>query len=301
MPSLRIVEQPELREPVMIAAFAGWSDAGSAATNAAQYLIDRWRTPLLAEIEAEEFYDFTQLRPVSRYTQDTYRKIIWPQNNFYYYQTPERDFIIFNGIEPHLKWRAYVDSVLEVIERFHVSVVITLGAMFVDFPHTRPIRITGSAPTDEMGAKAGLITRGRGRYEGPTGISGVLSATLRDRELPLGSIWANVPHYVSATPNPTASLALLRAVLGMLELEAPLGRMIRASAMFDNQLQEATSRNAEVLEYVRNLEERLDGQALPEGSNEEPETPPEDEELPEAQTILQDLEEFFRRPRGGEG
>src|SRR6476619_4263511 len=127
MSTLRIVEEPELRQPVLIAAFAGWSDAGSAATNAAQYLIDRWHTPLLAEIDAEEFYDFTQLRPTSRYTHDTYRKIIWPQNNFYYYQTPERDFILFNGIEPHLKWRAYVDAVLEVIDRFHVSVVVSLG------------------------------------------------------------------------------------------------------------------------------------------------------------------------------
>src|SRR5712691_1056089 len=167
MPPLRIVAEPELREPALIAAFAGWSDAGSAATAAAQYLVDRWHAPLLAEVEAEELYDFTQLRPTVRYTEGTYRKIIWPQNNFYYHQTPERDLIIFNGIEPHLHWQSYIGAVLEVIDRFHVSLFVGLGAMFVDFPHTRPMRVTGSAPTDEMAAKGGLLTR-RGRYEGPT-------------------------------------------------------------------------------------------------------------------------------------
>jgi len=293
MPPLRILEQPELREPTLIAAFAGWSDAGSAATAAAQYLVDRWHAQPLAEFEAEEFYDFTQLRPTVKYTEGTYRKIIWPQNTFSFHQTPERDLIIFNGIEPHLRWQGYVDSFLELMDSFHVGLFISLGAMFVDFPHTRPMRVTGSAPTDEMAAKAGLVNRGRGRYEGPTGISGVLSATLRDREMAMASIWANVPHYVSATPNPTASLALLKSVHGMLSVEVPLGRMIRASAMFDSQLAEATAKNSEVSEYVRNLEERLDSHG--EDATEEPEVA---EELPEADSILEDVEEFFRRPRG---
>ena len=179
------------------------------------------------------------------------------------------------------------------MDRFHVGLFLSLGAMFVDFPHTRPMRVTGSAPTDEMAAKAGLVNRGRGRYEGPTGISGVLSATLRDREMAMASIWANVPHYVSATPNPTASLALLKSVHGMLSVEVPLGRMIRASAMFDSQLAEATAKNSEVSEYVRTLEERLDSHG--EDATEEPEV---EQELPEAETILEDVEEFFRRPRG---
>src|SRR5205823_6576734 len=210
----------------------------------------------------------------------------------YYHQTPERDLIIFNGIEPHLRWKNYVDAMLEMIDRFHVGLFITLGAMFVDFPHTRPMRVSGSAPTDEMAAKAGLVVRG-GRYEGPTGISGVLGATLRDRDMALSSIWANVPHYVSATPNPTASLALLRSLHGMLSVEVPLGRMIRASAMFDTQLQEATSKNAEVSEYVRTLEARIDA-----GGEDATPEPEEDEELPEPEQILEDVEEFFRRPRG---
>ncbi len=293
MTPLRILETPDLREPTLIAAFSGWSDAGAAASAAASYVVDRWHATQMAEIEAEEFYDFTQLRPTVRYIDGSYRRIEWPQNNFYFHQAPERDLIILSGIEPHLKWKTYVDTVLEMIDRFNVSLFVSLGSMWVDFPHTRPMRITGTAPTDEMAEKAGLIRRGTGRYEGPTGISGVLSTTLRSREMAMASIWANVPHYVSATPNPTASLALLRAVQGMLSVEIPLGRMIRHSAMFDQQLHEATSKNAEVSEYVRTLEERIDGEASGR------ETPREQEpgELPAAGEILKDLEEFFRRPK----
>jgi proteasome assembly chaperone (PAC2) family protein len=271
MTPLRIVATPDLREPLLIAAFSGWSDAGAAASAAAQYLIDRWRAPLLAEIDPEEFYDFTQLRPTVHWVGET-RKIEWPQNNFHYHRTADRDFVIFCGIEPHLRWRAYVDAFHEVIERFHVSTVITLGALLVDFPHTRPVRVTGTAPTEEMAARAGLATRGAGRYEGPTGISGVLTASLRERQMPIGSIWANVPHYVSATPNPTASLAILQA-----------------SAAFKTQLEEATSKNAEVSEYVRALEERVDAE---EEAGEQPR-----QELPPVESILQDVEEFFRKSR----
>ena len=288
MTPLRIAETPDLREPLLLAAFSGWSDAGAAASSAAQYLIDRWHATLLAEIDAEEFYDFTQLRPTVRWAGET-RQIEWPQNNFYFHRTADRDLIIFSGFEPHLRWKSYIALVNQVIDQFKVGSVITLGALFVDFPHTRPVRVTGSAPTEEMGARAGLVARGTGRYEGPTGISGVLTTTLRDRQIPLGSIWANVPHYVSASPNPTASLAILQSLGAMLEVQIPLGRMIRASAAFKTQLEEATSKNAEVSQYVRALEERLDAE-------QEDESEPRPE-LPPAESILQDVEEFFRQSR----
>ncbi len=292
MTPLRIVETPELREPMLIAAFSGWSDAGAAATAASQYLIDRWHATLLGDIDAEEFYDFTQLRPTVRWSGET-REIQWPQNSFYFHRTADKDLIIFAGIEPHLRWKAYLESFMKVVEDFKVSTVVTLGSMFVDFPHTRPVRVTGSAPTDEMAARAGIANRrGMGRYEGPTGISGVLTTMLRVREKPqLASLWANVPHYVSATPNPTASLALLQSLGAMLEIQVPLGRMIRASAAFKTQLEEATSKNAEVSEYVRALEDRLDNEAVEDESDG---TKPE---LPPAESILQDVEEFFRQSR----
>jgi proteasome assembly chaperone (PAC2) family protein len=270
----------------MVAAFAGWSDAGGAATAAAQYLIDRWRATRMADFEAEDFYDFTQLRPTVRWEAEE-RRIDWPDNAFYYHQTPERDLIIFNGIEPHLHWKAYTKAMLEFIERFKVKLVISLGAMFVDYPHTRPLRVTGSAPDPAMEERGNLVVRG-GRYQGPTGINGVLNVSLRENAVAAATIWANVPHYVSATPNPPASLALLRSLTGMLEMQVPLGRMVRASAAFDAQLNEATAKNTEVMDYVRSLEERIDA----EHEDEEPA-----EELPATESIVQDIEEFLRRSK----
>lgn len=289
MTPLRILQTPELREPTLIVAFAGWSDAGGAASGAAQYLIDRWHATRMAEFEAEEFYDFTQLRPTVRWEGEE-RRIDWPENAFFYHRTPEQDFIIFNGIEPHLRWKAYVDALMEVLQQHKVKLVISLGALFVDYPHTRPMRVTGTAPDAEMLERAGIYTRG-GRYEGPTGINGVFNASLRDAAVQTGSIWANVPHYVSASPNPPATLAILKALTAMLSLDVPLGRMVRASAAFESQLNEATSRNTEVSDYVRSLEERIDS----EGDDEDGDDQETFEELPATESIVQDIEEFLRK------
>lgn len=293
MTPLRILQTPELKEPTLIVAFAGWSDAGGAASGAAQYLIDRWHATRMAEFEAEEFYDFTQLRPTVRWEGEE-RRIDWPENAFFYHRTPEQDFIIFNGIEPHLRWKAYVSALMEVLQQHKVKLVISLGALFVDYPHTRPMRVTGTAPDAEMLERAGIYTRG-GRYEGPTGINGVFNASLRDAEVQTGSIWANVPHYVSASPNPPATLAILKALTAMLSLEVPLGRMVRASAAFESQLNEATSRNTEVSDYVKSLEERIDSEGDEDGDEEEL-----FEELPATESIVQDIEEFLRKSKEGE-
>lgn len=292
MSALQIFHQPELNEPTMIAAFAGWSDAGGAATGAAQYLIDRWHATKFADLEAEDFYDFTQLRPTVRWEGDE-RRIDWPENGFHFYRAQDRDFIIFNGIEPHLQWKTYSETMLEAIKRFNVRLVINLGAMFVDYPHTRPLRVTGQAPDEAMAARAGLSARA-GRYEGPTGINGVLNVAFRERNIRAGTIWANVPHYVSASPNPPASLALLKSLMAMLEMEIPLGRMVRASAAFDQQLNEATSRNTEVSDYVRSLEERLDREGEDAFDYDDDDDEGDDDELPEPDTIVQDIEDFLR-------
>lgn len=284
MPQLRYLSEVELHDPVMITAFAGWSDAGSAATTAAEYLIERWQATRLAEIEAEEFYDFTQLRPTVRYAEGNYRRIDWPENVFYYHQTPERDFIVLNGIEPHLRWQTYIGHLTEVIQKYKVKLVISIGSMFVEYPHTRPLRVTGSLPDAEMAARAGIVTRS-GRYEGPTGISGVFSASLRNLDVQSGSIWANVPHYVSAAPNPSATLALLRSLSGALSFQIRLGRMVRASTSFDEQLSEATTKNDEVSDYVRNLEQQIDAES----------DVTEPAELPATDLIVQDIEEFLKR------
>ena len=287
MTPLRILQTPELDDPTMIVAFAGWSDAGGAASGAAQYLIDRWHATRMAEFEAEEFYDFTQLRPTVRWEGEE-RRIDWPENAFYFHRTPGQDLIIFNGIEPHLRWKAYTGALMDIIEQFRVKLVVSLGALFVDYPHTRPMRVTGTAPEPEMLERAGIYTRG-GRYEGPTGINGVFTASLRDKAVASGSIWANVPHYVSAAPNPPATLAILKSLTAMLALEVPLGRMVRASAAFESQLNEATSRNTEVSDYVRSLEERIDSETDDDLGDEIL------EELPATESIVQDIEDFLRK------
>jgi proteasome assembly chaperone (PAC2) family protein len=284
MTPLRIVASPELSQPTLIVAFAGWSDAGGAATAAAQYLIERWRAVRFADLEAEDFYDFTQLRPTVRYEGEV-RRIDWPDNAFHYHQTPERDLIVFNGIEPHLHWKAYTSALMEIIEKYQVKLVVSLGALFVEYPHTRPVRVTGTAPDVEMQERAGLYTRG-GRYEGPTGINGVFTAALRDRDIASASVWANVPHYVSATPNPPATLAILKSLMAMLSFEVPLGRMVRASAAFNAQLNEATAKNTEVSEYVRTLEDRVDSESSLISE------PPA--ELPATESIVKDIEDFLR-------
>jgi predicted ATP-grasp superfamily ATP-dependent carboligase len=284
MTPIRFTANPELREPTLIVAFAGWSDAGGAATAAAQYLIERWRAVRLADMDAEDFYDFTQLRPTVRYEGEV-RRIDWPENAFHYHQSPERDIIVFNGIEPHLHWKAYTAALMEVIEKYQIKLVVSLGALFVEYPHTRPLRVTGTAPDIEMQERAGLYTRG-GRYEGPTGINGVFNASLRDKDIPSASVWANVPHYVSATPNPPATLAILKSLMSMLSFEVPLGRMVRASAAFDAQLNEATAKNTEVSDYVRTLEERVDAES--------PLLPDTPAELPATESIVKDIEDFLR-------
>jgi proteasome assembly chaperone (PAC2) family protein len=284
MTPLRIIASPELSQPTLIIAFAGWSDAGGAATAAAQYLIERWRAVRFADFDAEDFYDFTQLRPTVRYEGEV-RRIDWPDNAFHYHQTPERDLIVFNGIEPHLHWKAYTSALMDIIEKYQVKLVVSLGALFVEYPHTRPLRVTGTAPDVEMQERAGLYTRG-GRYEGPTGINGVFTAALRDRDIASASVWANVPHYVSATPNPPATLAILKSLMAMLSFEVPLGRMVRASAAFDAQLNEATAKNTEVSEYVRTLEDRVDSESTLISD------PPA--ELPATESIVKDIEDFLR-------
>lgn len=292
MSYLRILQTPELHQPTLIVAFAGWSDAGGAASGAVQYLIDRWHPTRIAEIEAEEFYDFTQLRPTVRWEGEE-RVIDWPDNAFYYHRVGDRDLLIFNGVEPHLRWKAYVETLMEVIRQFDVQMVISLGALFVDYPHTRPMRVTGTAPDPEMIERAGISARG-GRYEGPTGINGVFNVALRGASIQSGTIWANVPHYVSASPNPPATLALLKSVTAMLSLEVPLGRMVRASAAFDAQLNEATSRNSEVSDYVKSLEERVDSEGYEDDDLEYSDEEEEPEELPPPDMIVQDIEDFLR-------
>src|SRR5689334_6135393 len=285
---LTIHSLPEgLRRPVLIMAFSGWNDAAEAATTAARYLSTSFGAEKFAEIDPEEFYHFGLSRPYVRYKtgSETEREIVWPATEFSLARAANlsRDLIIGVAIEPHLKWRTYCASVLELARRCEATLVLTLGALLAEVPHTRPVRITGSASDPELAARLGVRPS---KYEGPTGIVGVLNVAAREQGLATASVWANVPHYVSGIENPKAALALVRRTLTLLNLEADLSDLEEASKQYDQNLAEIVSQNAKIKAYVAKLESR-----------DKPEEPAEDQgqrsDLPPASELVAEIEQFL--------
>jgi proteasome assembly chaperone (PAC2) family protein len=281
-----------LRRPVLITAFSGWNDAAEAATTAARYLASSFSAEKFAEIDPEEFYHFGLSRPYVRYKSgsETEREIIWPATEFSVARDGglARDLIIAVAIEPHLKWRTYCAAVLELARRCEATLVLTLGALLAEVPHTRPVRISGSASDPELAAR--LAVRAS-RYEGPTGIVGVLNIACREQGLAMASVWANVPHYVSGIENPKAALALVQRVLTLLNLEADLGDLEEASRQYDQNLAEIVAQNAKIKAYVAKLESR-------DAASEEAETPPASgSDLPPASELVAEIEQFLRQQR----
>jgi proteasome assembly chaperone (PAC2) family protein len=292
MSALTIHTLPEdLRRPVLITAFSGWNDAAESATTAARYIATTFSAEKFAEIDPEEFYHFGLSRPYVRYKSgsDTEREIVWPATEFSVARdgTLARDLIVGVAIEPHLKWRTYCATVIELARRCGASLVLTLGALLAEVPHTRPVRISGSASDPELAAR--LAVRAT-RYEGPTGIVGVLNTACREQGLATASVWANVPHYVSGIENPKAALALVRRVLAMLNLEADLGDLEEASRQYDQNLAEIVNQNAKIKAYVAKLESR--------DAAEEPEVAPaQGSDLPPASELVAEIEQFLRQQR----
>jgi proteasome assembly chaperone (PAC2) family protein len=296
-PSPLVVLEPfeALRQPVLIVAFAGWNDAAESATTAARFLSGQWSGRRIAAIQPEEFYHFGLTRPEVRFKPGTsVREVHWPTTDFYLSQETSlpRDVIVGVGIEPHLRWQTFCGLIVELIHRAGVELVITFGALLADVPHTRPIRLSGVATDPELNVRFGTTPT---RYEGPTGIIGVLSDTCRRAGIPAASLWANVPHYVSEVNNPHAVLALVRRVLTFLEWRADLAELEEAAAEFDRQLERVVTQKPEVARYIRELERR-DAQAeSPEGQTHG--------ELPSAGDLMSEVEQFLResRRRPGDG
>ncbi len=290
MDPLTIHSQPQgLRRPVLITAFSGWNDAAEAATTAARYLATSFQAEKFAEIDPEEFYHFGLSRPHVRYKDgsETEREIVWPATEFSVTRAGElsRDLIIAVATEPHLKWRTYCAAVLDLARRCDATLVLTLGALLAEVPHTRPVRISGSASDPELAARLGVRPS---RYEGPTGIVGVLNTACREQGMATASVWANVPHYVSGIENPKAALALVQRALSLLNLEADLADLEEASRQFDQNLAEIVSQNAKIKAYVAKLESRdkeEEAQATP-GSD-----------LPPASELVAEIEQFLRQQR----
>ena len=281
-----VPEDRALRSPVVIAAFEGWNDAGDAATAAVEHLELVWEARPLVTIDPEDYYDFQVNRPMVTLIDGVTRRIQWPSTRLSLCRLDgPRDVILIRGLEPNMRWKAFCAEILDVATDLDADLLIALGALLADAPHTRPIPVTGTASDSRVAARLGLDAS---RYEGPTGIVGVLHDQCVQRGLPSVSFWAAVPHYVAQPPSPKATLALLRRVEDVLDVQVPLGDLEEQSRAWERQVNELAAEDSEVAEYVRSLEEREAETDLPEASGE---------------AIAREFERFLRRtgddPNGG--
>jgi proteasome assembly chaperone (PAC2) family protein len=284
MEIVRWDQRPQLRRPVLVAAFEGWNDAGDAATLAVRYLCETWGARRFASLDPEEFYDFTTTRPTVKLVDGITRTIEWPGNELWAASVPGtgRDVVLLQGVEPQLKWRTYCGAVLEVAEFLRVELAVTLGALLADVPHTRPVRVTGTAHDTELATRLGLQ---RSRYEGPTGIVGTLQDACAKIGIPSASLWATVPHYVHQVPSPKAALALVERSAGLLGARVnPLELRVAA----DTYVTEVSARVADdedASAYVTQLEEADDLEQRTEAA---------EGALPSGDTLAAEVERFLR-------
>lgn len=250
---------PTLRDPVLVAAFEGWNDAADAASGAVEHLELIWDAQPLAELDSEDYYDYQVNRPTVRQVDGVTREIQWPSAMLSVCSPPgsDRDVVLLRGVEPNMRWRSFCNDILEFVEQLGVSTVVILGALLADTPHTRPVPVTGTAYNKEAAERFNLEQT---RYEGPTGITGVLQDACVRAGVPAISFWAAVPHYVSQPPNPKAIIALLHRVEDVLDVEVPLGGLPEQAEEWEGAINEMTAGDEEIAEYVRSLEERGDAE-----------------------------------------
>ncbi|HEV7847088.1 MAG TPA: PAC2 family protein [Thermoleophilaceae bacterium] len=284
-------ERPKLRAPVMVCAFKGWNDAGEAASAAVSYIKNSFDAREVAGIDPEEFYDFTAVRPAVKLTDGSVREIEWPENSFSVAPVPgaDADLVLLEGVEPSLRWRRFTDDVMTTARELNVQMVITLGALLADVPHSRPVSINGITSDEALVDRLGFDPPS---YEGPTGIVGVLQRACAEEGLPAVSLWASVPHYVAAAPNPKVALALVRAFEGTAGLAVDGAELEEAAEDYERQVTAAVASDPEVKAFVERLESNMD-EALEEN-------PPDEGQLPSADTIARDFQRFLRQ-RGPEG
>jgi predicted ATP-grasp superfamily ATP-dependent carboligase len=274
---------PVLRSPVAIAAFEGWNDAADASTAAVEHLEQEWNAEPIAALDPEEFYDFQVNRPTVVMNDGETRRVEWPTTRFAVAAPPdsERDVVLIRGIEPSMRWRTFCEELLEVCHSLEVSRVVLLGALLADVPYTRPLPVSGSAATKKAAERFGLTPT---RYEGPTGIVGVLHEACTRADLEAVSFWVHVPHYANNPPCPKATLALLHRIEEVLDLPVPTTDLAEQSSEWEERLRLAAEQDAELAEYVRELEERSGDAGLQPLSGDE---------------IAQEFEKYLRR-RGGQ-
>ena len=256
MRHIRWDKHPPLRDPVFIAAFEGWNDAGDAASGAVRYLLDRYDGQEFAHVDPEEFFDFTSARPHVRVDDEGQRGLTWPSTDISVVSLPDdRDAVLIVGVEPHLRWRTFGEEIVELAKELGCSLFLTLGAMVAEVPHSRPVRVVGSVTDKALGERLDLPAS---TYEGPTGIVGVLTSACVEAGLPTASLWAAVPTYVPAAPSPKAALALVERLAEVLEIWLPTTDLEIASASYERQVSELVAEDDETADYVRNLEDSHD-------------------------------------------
>jgi proteasome assembly chaperone (PAC2) family protein len=277
-----------LRAPALVCAFKGWNDAADAASTAITFVGGALGARRFATIDPEEFYDFQATRPRIKLVEGQTREIEWPAVELYEARVPRapRDLVLVAGSEPSFRWRGFSRLITEVAEAIGVQLVVTLGALLADVPHTRPVSVTGLASDPALVARLGLSSSS---YEGPTGIIGILHAACQDAGLPSASLWAAVPHYIAAAPNPKAALALVRKLEGLVGVAVDATDLESAAGDYERQVNVAVQSDPDVQAFVERLE-----QAAGTESSDEPGP------LPSGDTIDRDLQRFLRQ-RGGEG
>ena len=277
---LRIDHRPELTRPILVAAFRGWNDGAQAASLAAGYLAKTWGAERFAEVDPENFFDFQATRPHVSLEEGLTRRIDWPETVFYHARPEglDRDIVLLLGIEPNLRWRTFTDLVVGLARELEIELLITLGALLADVPHTRSAPVTGSASDKDLVERLGLSSS---RYEGPTGVVGVLHDVCGKSGIPSASLWAAVPHYVSLTPSPRGALALCERLGTVLGIEIEADELEEAARNYEEQVSEAVASDEETAAYVDELERRSD--QLDEST-----------ELPSGDALAAELTRFLR-------
>jgi proteasome assembly chaperone (PAC2) family protein len=276
-----------LRAPAMVCAFQGWNDAGAAASSAVSFLASSLQARRFARIDSEEFYDFQTNRPSVQFNDENEREIVWPAVEVLEATAPRapRDLVLVQGVEPSLRWRSFTQHIVELAEALGVQVVVSLGALLGDVPHTRPVSMSGHATDPALMERLGMQGS---TYEGPTGIVGVLHAACAQAGLPSASLWAGVPHYVAAAANPKAALALLRRVEGLIGVSVDVSELESAAADYERQVGLAVQSDPDIQAFVERLEQAAEG---------EEDVAPED--VPSGDAIAREFQRFLRQ-RGRE-
>jgi predicted ATP-grasp superfamily ATP-dependent carboligase len=277
-----------LRAPAMVCAFQGWNDAGDAASSAVSFLASALGARRFARIDSEEFYDFQANRPCVQFNDANKREIIWPTVEVFEAPAPRapRDLVLVQGVEPSMRWRAFSSHIVDLAEALGVQVVVSLGALLGDVPHTRPVAMTGYSSDPSLVDRLGLQTS---TYEGPTGIVGVLHSVCTEAGLPSASLWAGVPHYVAAAANPKAALALIRRVEGLIGVSVDVSNLESAAADYERQVGLAVQSDPDIQAFVERLEQAAE-------SEEEQSA----EDVPSGDILAREFQRFLRQ-RGAEG